>query len=156
MVRANMVRKIALLFIAVTLAVPFGFGQDPAAGILPFSTQAGGPYDSVDLATSSITLQIPVRSKIGKIPFAYRLVGASHVFKYYNSDSGQWFWRVGYGLGGQPFVADLAVRVPSSRTYLTYCNGSHNDLVSVYGPPALPRNHFALDRAFALIEGHPL
>lgn len=52
---------VCLCFAAFTSAQ-----TDPAAGILPFSTQVGGPIDSIDLATSNITLQIPIRSKAGK------------------------------------------------------------------------------------------
>jgi hypothetical protein len=57
---------------------------DPAAGIKPFSTQISGQYDSIDLATSNITFDIPVRSKNEKIPFSYGLVGSSHAYTWIN------------------------------------------------------------------------
>jgi hypothetical protein len=56
--------------------------SDPAAGILPFSTHVSGPIDSVDLATSSILINIPVRSKVGAIPFKYAVVSNNHVYTY--------------------------------------------------------------------------
>jgi YD repeat-containing protein len=52
---------------------------DPAVGIVPFSTRMGSQYDSVDLASSSIHVEIPVLTKVGKIPFIYKLVDNSHI-----------------------------------------------------------------------------
>jgi len=85
--------------------------SDPAAGILPFSTQVGGPYDSIDLATSNISLQMPVRSKAGKLSFSYSLAGNSHA------------WVSSYGtmegtssLLGAPTVADLGARITYTTT----------------------------------------
>jgi RHS repeat-associated protein len=54
--------------------VPFlgtAWSQDPSAGILPLSTQAQGISESVDLASSNINVHIPLRNKIGKLPFSY-------------------------------------------------------------------------------------
>jgi hypothetical protein len=65
--------RFAILLAVVLLAVPVAIAQ----GILPFSTQAGGPVSSIDLASSNIVLRIPVRNKIGKIPFSYSLVANS-------------------------------------------------------------------------------
>jgi len=48
-----------------------------AQGILPFSSQATAPVSSVDIATGSIVINIPVRNKPGQIPFDYALVGNS-------------------------------------------------------------------------------
>jgi len=53
---------------------------DPAAGILPYSTHVGGPIDSLDLATGNIVITIPVRNKIGAIPFRYSLGVNSHAY----------------------------------------------------------------------------
>src|SRR5580704_7631037 len=49
---------------------------DPAAGIEMFSTRE---YN-VDLATSSITVNFPIRSKTGKIPISFALAGNYHVY----------------------------------------------------------------------------
>jgi hypothetical protein len=65
--------RFAILLAVVLLRVPVAIAQ----GILPFSTQVGGPVTSIDLATSNIVLRIPVRNKIGKIPFSYSLVANS-------------------------------------------------------------------------------
>ena len=70
--------------------------SDPAAGILPFSTHAGGQFDSIDLATGNIMLNIPVRSKTGKVPASFNLIGNFH----------EYFAAIGY----PSFTSDLAVQ----------------------------------------------
>jgi hypothetical protein len=78
-----MARSASLLLAACVLIPALGLTQvQPAAGIQPFHTLAGGQVDSFDLATSNILVQIPVRSKLGKTPFSYELVG----------NSGAWIW----------------------------------------------------------------
>jgi hypothetical protein len=98
------------MWLSLSLAAFVGtaWPQDPAAGILPFSTQAVGIYDSVDLATSNINVTIPVRNKQGKIPFSYNLVGNSHPY-IYACGSGcvppqPAQWRGGFGLVGEVSV----------------------------------------------------
>jgi RHS repeat-associated protein len=54
--------------------------QDPAAGNIPFSTQVGGVYETVDLASSNVLLQIPIRNKSGKLPFSFDLTLNTHAF----------------------------------------------------------------------------
>ena len=90
---------------------------DPSAGIQPFSTQVGGQYDSIDLATSNISLTIPIIKKDGKTPFSYQLVGNYHAYivtpgagnGYFVVSSGiattlnEW----GGGLSGTPVVGNL-------------------------------------------------
>src|SRR5579863_866792 len=108
----NALRNVSLLGCAFCLfLIGTAYSQsDPAAGIQPFSTQVGGPYDSIDLATSNIALNIPLRSKIGKIPFNYNLAGNSHM---------GWVWVNqtrellvgGTSLLGAPFAADLGVNI---------------------------------------------
>ncbi len=48
-----------------------------AQGIQPFSTQAPGPLTTVDMASTNILISIPIRAKVGAIPFQYSLVGNS-------------------------------------------------------------------------------
>ena len=72
------------LFLLFNLIGRAASQTDPAAGIKPFSSQIGGPYDSVDLATGSIMLDIPVRRKNEKIPFSYGLLGSTHAYTYIN------------------------------------------------------------------------
>jgi len=72
-------RNIGLFVLSATFLIAAASAQtDPAGGILPFSTHVGGQYDSIDLASSNVTLNIPVRSKAGKIPFTFSLVANSH------------------------------------------------------------------------------
>jgi hypothetical protein len=61
---------------------------DPAAGILPFSTQGIG---GVDLATSNVYVSAPIRNKAGKIPFSYGLMGNFHSYIWNSGSSSQWF-----------------------------------------------------------------
>lgn len=65
-----------LLLISAT-----GIAQtDPNAGILPFSTQTFG----VDLARGSVTLSVPLRSKLGKIPLSTSM---QNTFSIWNNSS---------------------------------------------------------------------
>src|ERR1700719_2022761 len=57
---------------------------DPVAGFPPFSTQAAGPYDSIDLASSNITLTLPVRDKAGKVESSFRFITNSHLWFFYS------------------------------------------------------------------------
>ena len=70
---------------------------DPAAGILPFSTQQFG----VDLATGALHVSIPIRTKIGKIPFSYSLEGNFDIFRWALSTGGTEWWG-NASLTGQP------------------------------------------------------
>ena len=80
----------------VLLVGSFAFAQDPAAGIQSFSTQIGGPVDSVDIATSNVLIKIPVRSKIGALPFSFALISNSHAYKGPVVAGGSW-QLVSYG-----------------------------------------------------------
>jgi RHS repeat-associated protein len=76
--------SLVLLFVAT-----FSFAQsDPAMGMQLFSTNHFG----IDLASSNVNLSIPVRSKIGKLPFSSMFVGNYHAFQAANS------WAVTSGL----------------------------------------------------------
>jgi RHS repeat-associated protein len=76
--------RFATMFAVCCLICAPSFAQnpdpDPAAGIQPWSTQAADSFSSVDLATGTIFVNIPVRSKTGKIPFSYDLVMTSNVY----------------------------------------------------------------------------
>jgi RHS repeat-associated protein len=95
----NLVRVYALLCI-VTFTATFGLAQsgpdDPGAGLLPFSTQVGGAQESVNLATGSVFVNIPVRSKIGKLPFNFSFSGSFH--PWIGSITGGQRWNVTAGL----------------------------------------------------------
>ena len=76
-------RTIALHVSLIVISATFAAAQisgpdDPGAGLLPYSTEVGGAYESVDLATSNVNVRIPVRSKTGKIPFEFSFTGNFH------------------------------------------------------------------------------
>src|SRR5579863_1119157 len=111
----NALRNVSLLGCAFCLfLIGTAYSQsDLAAGIQPFSTQVGGPYDSIDLATSNIALNIPLRSKAGKIPFTFSLTGNSHANFYWVNNRA--YLEVGTSLLGTPFAADLGVSLTSAE-----------------------------------------
>jgi hypothetical protein len=61
--------KAVLVTFLLLVLLGTGWSQsDPPAGIIPFLTQGQGVYESVDLATRNINVQIPLRNK----PARYR------------------------------------------------------------------------------------
>ena len=93
--RTNTLILLSLLLLIAPAAAQF----DPAVGILPFSTQAGGQYDSIDLASGNIRVDFRVRDKIGKIPFSYDLGMNSHMGFY--AQTGYNALLLSSGLSGQ-------------------------------------------------------
>ncbi len=92
-------RYIFLISVLMGALTATAFAQDPTAGIQPFSTQIGGAYDSIDAATSSIFVSIPVRSKTGKIPFSFNLPWTSHAWNslnpsYFVDKTPEYLWSV--------------------------------------------------------------
>jgi hypothetical protein len=66
--------------------------QQPTTGTPPFSSVAGGPFDTVNLANLDVHFSIPVFSRAGKgIPFVYNLAYDSLVWSPSNS-AGQAVW----------------------------------------------------------------
>jgi len=52
----------------------------PTPGVIPiFSTLEPHEYDTINLATLGIQLNVPVRSKAGHIPFSFSLKGAAQI-----------------------------------------------------------------------------
>src|SRR5207244_2709005 len=88
---------------------------DAAGGIPPFSTQLGGVYDLVDAASSRILVTVPVRSKNGKIPFPFRLVGNFHATVLCCNQG----WGVTSYLQATPLAADLGVYTTSNTNLAT-------------------------------------
>jgi RHS repeat-associated protein len=77
----NSVGKIAAQIVLVfSIAGSARAQADPAGGIVPFSTQAPGIYESVDLASSNINMHIELRNKTGKLPFDYSLIMNSRAY----------------------------------------------------------------------------
>jgi hypothetical protein len=73
----------------------------PNNGILPFSTHDWG----IDLASSAVYLDIPLRSKAGKIPYSSSLVSTYYYFPFVDSQE-----KLVWGLGGGPVFHDTAVQ----------------------------------------------
>src|ERR1700733_7031076 len=65
----------------VLCAVAFAQSADPAFGIPPFSTVTGSKFDTIDLATSNVILTLPLRNKIGKMPFASGILGGGRMYQ---------------------------------------------------------------------------
>src|ERR1700678_341445 len=123
---AQMIFKVfSSLFLSLAIPISLIAQTDPAAGILPFSTQAVGIYESVDLATSNINLTIPIRQKTGKIPLSFTLGGNSHAYIYQPAiEYSPTAWGVNSGLGLQALAA-LAGPAESSNKDVTCSGGAH-------------------------------
>ena len=74
----------------------FAMGQQPATGVPPLSSTAGGPFDTVDLANLDVHFSIPIFARNGKgMPFSYNLSYDSLVWANIGSawiPSGTWGW----------------------------------------------------------------
>lgn len=130
--------QVAVSLFLLSLFSGIGWSQtNPNAGILPFSTQAGGPFDSIDLATSSITFMLPVRSKVGKIPFSFKFVFNSGAYM----ERSAWGTVPGFQL--QAFAADLGASVSYTSAPSTGCpSSSGEDLVYTYSAVVDPTGAF--------------
>jgi RHS repeat-associated protein len=102
---------------------------DPAAGVLPFSTQQLG----VDLATGTVHVSIPVRSKVGKIPFSFSLEGNFDIFKYVIPTGGTPQWWENASLIGQP---GQAVSWGAGKSTCGHIGGTLYDLYVLDGTGA--------------------
>jgi RHS repeat-associated protein len=76
------VRVASSILLSLLFSVAGVAQTDPAAGLLPFSSQKFG----VDLARGSVNLAVPMRSKLGKMPFSTQL---QNTFSIWNN-SGKW------------------------------------------------------------------
>jgi hypothetical protein len=88
---------LVLTFLLLLLLLDTGWSQG-GTGIVPFSTRAGGSVDSVDLATSVVALNIPVRTKNGKAPLTYSLFG--NTFMSMAFINAAWEWAPNYSFSG--------------------------------------------------------
>src|SRR5580692_1046296 len=71
-----MTRFVGMFALCCVLCAPaFAQSADPAFGIPPFSTATGSKFDTIDLATSNVILTLPLRNKIGKMPFTSQIIG---------------------------------------------------------------------------------
>jgi hypothetical protein len=71
-------------------------------GIPTFSTQDGGPIDTIDPASDNVHISIPFRSKAGKIPFSFSLESDSVAREGSKGKGGLTkFWSIHTGLVGK-------------------------------------------------------
>jgi RHS repeat-associated protein len=129
-------RKHTLPLAAFVLLASTAFAQSsPTAGNPLFSTEVGGQFDSVDLANSNVLINIPVRQKIGKIPFAASLVGNYGVY-IQSLQSGK-SWQVNSVANGSGVVT-FGLSVPVLSTSLTFastaneCNSQPDTLLNQF------------------------
>jgi len=125
------IRNVSFALLSAAFLIAAGTAQtDPAAGILPFSTHVGGTYDSIDLATSAILIDIPVRAKVGKIPLNFSLVANNHIFK---SCGGNYCTpHLSASMAGRSSAADLDVAafVPTHASKQEgTCNGHSSNFL---------------------------
>lgn len=94
--------RLTLVCLLTSIATVFSFGQQPATGLPPLGSFAGGPFDTVDLANLDVHFSIPVFSRAGMgIPFSYSLSYDSLVWEPASSGGGtawqpvnsNWGWR---------------------------------------------------------------
>jgi hypothetical protein len=105
------------LLITVSLSDAQTIPADPSTGIQMWSTNDFG----IDLATSAINLQIPVRSKTGAIPFSASLVGTNHIYIYSTTGSeGQKLNHIGLSDAANPLnYVDNTISVEVRNTVTT-------------------------------------
>jgi len=96
---------------------------DPNAGIPPFATVSGSPFDALDLATSNFLVSIPLRSKNGKIPFTAKVVGQAHVFFIPAANS--------WGINFATFPVVVTGQMYWGQSYYSYmtCGSDQNDYI---------------------------
>lgn len=108
---------------------------DPSAGILPFSINTGGQYDSIDPATGNIMVTIPVMSKAGKLSFSFNLVQNFHIYPWAPSCPSCWAWQIPFpgpltgnngGMNGLP-TAGLNSKLYFTTSNAT-CNGVNDEI----------------------------
>ncbi len=75
MVRGVAIRLKTFFAASIVIISSFAFGQ----AIPQFSTVEPHQYDTINLGTLGIQLNVPVRSKAGHIPFSLSLTGTSQV-----------------------------------------------------------------------------
>jgi hypothetical protein len=143
---------IVLSLVLIQTAVAQTTQNDPAAGLVPFSTHLGSAFDSVDPASSNVMVTIPIMSKSGKIPFAYKLVGNSHAYikTITTTVNGvvttYHLWSLNGGPYGQVFAADLGAYLGNTTfapgTGVTKCGTSDGYYSGLYVVDPTGASHF--------------
>jgi RHS repeat-associated protein len=94
---------------------------DPAGGSPPFVTAVTGQFDQLNLPSGNILLEFPVRSKAGKYPTTFSLVGNSHAYIGPPPQNSNYTgaWQVSSGFYGMLSGSALASNV-GARAFATY------------------------------------
>ncbi len=119
----------------VFVSVISSFAQlDPNAGLPVFSTEAGGQFDSVNLANGNVFIQIPLRQKVGKFPFTASINGNFGVFM--AGIPGYISWNVspfqGFGNGFGLSVPSLTTNVYATNSQQVCCQCPNGNADSEY------------------------
>jgi RHS repeat-associated protein len=99
---------------------------------MPYSTQVQGKIDSIDMATGSVFIKIPVRSKIGKMPLEFSLLAQSRAYIYLGGVGIDGWWccsgpSLNFTYSGKIGLSGLiGTRIFWTVTQIAQCNG-HND-----------------------------
>jgi hypothetical protein len=110
----------ALVFLIVSFAPSSSSAQE--AGAIPqFSTIEAHEYDTINLGTLGIRLNVQIRSKAGHIPYSYRLTGASQITIF--QGRGQLFQLSPLLVAGEAHVARTA-----GNTSTTECFNSNHQI----------------------------
>jgi len=120
---------ISVFFIAVSLFLSEASVAQVATGTPPFSSIAGGPFDSVNTGNLNVHFAIPIFNKAGRgMPFVYVLSYDSSIWNPTASGSSQtwtpaanWGWQSPYG-GTAGVLTDT-----STTTYCTSQINGHRD-----------------------------
>ncbi len=86
-------RKMTSILLALLAAASMSSATNffQLQGIAPYSTQTGGPFDSVDLANNNVVISIPIRTKTGKIPMSYTFQYSGAIGQTFVLGSGYYF-----------------------------------------------------------------
>jgi RHS repeat-associated protein len=120
------------LLASVLLVSPFAFGQ----AIPEFSTIETHEYDTINLATLGLQLNVPIRTKAGHIPFSFHLTGTSQITVTQNTQAS--FFQGGTGLSG----SESHLFQTLGNTTNTLCTlPSGNKMSNFYVTDSLGNNH---------------
>lgn len=108
--RLTRILAVSLLFTVSVQLVHAQNPPNPNAGILMGSTNEFG----IDLATSAINVSIPLRSKVGAIPFWSRLFGTSQAYQADNAQGGSEAFYTNTGIG--PYSDPTSVSLYSTSS----------------------------------------
>src|ERR1700733_5335290 len=132
LLRRSLALAVALQFVSLLSLSRLCVAQnvDTGAGFPPFTTVAGGQFDSLALPYGSVHLEFPIRAKAGKYPLKYSLAGNSHpyigLFPTYSNPYNEWISSAGtlgtYGVvSGSPLADGLSTGSGFTTTQTEPC-----------------------------------